>query len=381
MKITWYLCTIFFSIVLLFIGNFYANRLINLDTHEFIYRENIRATITDIIFIDEHRTTPVIVSDDTLFYNTIITISFLAQLENGETVSGIQSISDFIPTPSRQLQIGDRVILQYFEVAGHYELIEFVRINQIIIFGIVVFAIIILFGKLQGLNSLVALGFTIAFIFFVFVPAILNGANIYLWAIFVGVYSTITTMMVVIGPTKKAVSTIVGTLFSIAVISVITVVMTNILGMTGVVAQESAQLMSDNPNIDLNAIMFAGIVIGAIGAIMDVCMSLSSALFEFSKTEKNSFREIYTAGISIGKDILGTMANTLVLAYIGSYLAVILTMTTVYSNNITNIFYREGIIAELLRALAGVSGIFLAIPITTLICAFLYQDKSQHTLQ
>ena len=398
MKLIWYIITIVFSTVLLFLGNLYSVSVRESFQENQVQQElfdsdiviNMRARVTEIISINVYNTAPIILPNNTLSSYTIKDIFFLAELENGEVVSAIQSITDQIPVPDRQVQVNDRIILQhnqfyniYGELIDIYQIFGFIRINQMIIFGVIVFFAIILFGKFQGLNSLVALGFTISSIFFVFVPVILYGANIYLWSIIISLYSTMTTVLIVIGATKKAVSTIIGTLFSIAVTAFLTVIMSNILGMTGVLDQEIVGILMYNDSLDLNAIVFAGIVIGSIGAIMDVCMSISSSLWEFSQTNKNSFIEIYKTGITVGKDILGTMANTLVLAYIGSYLSIILIISITFSDNIFDVFHMESIITELLRALVGISGIFLAIPITTFTCSWLYQtkDKNLNTLQ
>jgi len=252
-----------------------------------------------------------------------------------------------------------------------------VRINYILILAGVVLVAIVGFGRWQGLNSLVALGFTVAAIFVVFVPVVLYGGNPYVWALVVSVYATLSTLLIVIGANKKALATIMGTLLAVGVTAMLTVFMSRIMGMTGLLSPEDMNMLLYNPNLNLNAIVFAGIVLGALGATMDVCMSIASSLWEVSQTNKNAFGELYRSGIAIGKDILGTMANTLVLAYMGSYLTVILLLNTVYAHNIANVFYLEPIIAELLRALVGVFGIFLAIPITTLTCAWLYGKDAQ----
>jgi uncharacterized membrane protein len=127
----------------------------------------------------------------------------------------------------------------------------------------------------------------------------------------------------------------------------------------------------DKP-FNLRGIVFAGIVIGAMGAIMDVAMSMSSALWEVKeKAGKISIMELFRSGLNIGRDIMGTMANTLVLAYIGTSLSVVI-MLSIYNNSIFNLFNSEMIAVEVLQALAGSFGILSAMPLTAFFCSTIY---------
>jgi uncharacterized membrane protein len=109
-----------------------------------------------------------------------------------------------------------------------------------------------------------------------------------------------------------------------------------------------------------------------MGAIMDVAMSISSALWELKeKAGMIKFDTLLRSGLTIGRDIFGTMANTLILAYIGSSLSVILILS-VYSNSLLTLFNSEMIIVEILQALAGSFGILLTMPLTALFCSLIY---------
>ena len=109
-----------------------------------------------------------------------------------------------------------------------------------------------------------------------------------------------------------------------------------------------------------------GVVVGAVGAVMDVAMSIASSLCEINeKSPDLPARELLKSGLTIGRDIMGTMANTLVLAYIGSALCCMLLMVT-YSSNVSQILNREQIAVEILQALAGSIGILAALPLTAI---------------
>jgi uncharacterized membrane protein len=117
------------------------------------------------------------------------------------------------------------------------------------------------------------------------------------------------------------------------------------------------------------------IIVGALGAVMDVAMSMSSSLYELRvKSPGITPQELMKSGVTIGRDMLGTMANTLVLAYIGSSLTCVLLMVA-YNANLQQVINKEVIIADILQALAGSMGMLLALPLTSAVCAIVYFRK------
>ena len=153
--------------------------------------------------------------------------------------------------------------------------------------------------------------------------------------------------------------------------------MDKLLKLTGFVSEESLYLLRINTKhpIDLKAIIFAAILIGAIGAIMDVSMSIAASLAEMQeKLEYTPFSMLVKSGIAIGKDIMGTMANTLILAYIGSSLSVVLLLVS-YNSSLLELLNKEMIVVEILQALVGSIGILFTMPLTSLVCGYLYSER------
>jgi uncharacterized membrane protein len=153
--------------------------------------------------------------------------------------------------------------------------------------------------------------------------------------------------------------------------------MDKVLELSGILDEDSVYLTylpTENP-IDLRAIIFAAILIGAMGAIMDVSMSIASSLWEIKEESASPTRgSLFKSGMNIGRDVLGTMANTLILAYIGSSLSVVL-LLSVYSSSVLYLFNREMIVVEILQSLVGSFGLLFAMPLTSLVSAFLYTEK------
>jgi uncharacterized membrane protein len=198
-------------------------------------------------------------------------------------------------------------------------------------------------------------------------------------SLLVCVYTIVMTLLLVIGFNKKSLTSALGCLGGLAVSGIIAVIMDKVLLLTGVVDEHSRYLVnlpSGSP-INLNAIIFAGIIIGAMGAVEDVSTSLASSLWEIKeKAGKIKFETLFRSGLTIGRDIMGSMANTLILAYIGSSLSVVFVLS-VYSGSLLALFNMEMIVVEILQALIGSLGILFSMPLTALICSVVYLRKER----
>ena len=361
-----YISTIIISVIYIIVGNKIA-------TKNFTFFENNtevnlqKAVVLEIIGEQE------IVQQDFDGNDIIIgkDIIFKAKiLKTQEIVEAKQTFDDYTPLNQREIQKGDKLFLYGNEevdgsIAWYAD--ELVRLDGIIVLGIIFIILILIFGRLQGINTIISLIFTCLAIFIVFIPSILSGQNIYVSSIITCIYITAMTLLIVYGTNLKSLSAALGCLSGILIAGLLTAIMSNILNITGILNEESVYITYINDStIDLRAIVFGSIIVGAIGAIMDVAMSLSSSLYELSiNIENPKFSQILKSGFEIGRDIMGTMANTLILAYIGSSLSSVL-LLCVYNNSLEYLLNKELIIVEVLQMLAGSIGIMMAIPFTTL---------------
>ncbi|MCL2232179.1 MAG: YibE/F family protein, partial [Treponema sp.] len=163
------------------------------------------------------------------------------------------------------------------------------------------------------------------------------------------------------------------------VTGIIALIMDRALFLTGLVDGNARFLVNlqGAVSIDLRAIIFAGIIIGAMGAIMDVALSIASSLWEIKEKARSiKFETLFRSGLTIGRDIMGSMANTLILAYIGTSLSVVL-LLTVYSDSLFSLLNQEMIVVEVLKSLSGILGILFAMPLTAFFCAILYLKKGR----
>ncbi len=212
----------------------------------------------------------------------------------------------------------------------------------------------------------------------VFVPSILKGNNIYLSSIIVSVFIIFMSLLIINGANKKTLCAIVGNLGGLLIAGLLALFISNILNLTGLIDDDSMFLLlvETNAPIDLKAILWAGIVIGSLGAVMDVSMSIASAMNELAENmEVKNFKTMLKSGFNIGQDAIGTMTNTLILAYIGSSLSVVLLLMVNYKD-VLLLFNLEMIVFEIIQAIIGSMGILFAIPITSIFAAYVYNKKN-----
>jgi len=375
-----YITTIIFSILFLFIGNKIATKNLTIysaGSGQKVFKARVEE-ISDRVSNDHS------LNENTKFEN--IQVTFTAKIlsgdKKGETVTAYQNLGGLYFSASPEIKAGDKVLLIYSEQQKQtkWQFMEFVRSDKLVVFGILFGLALLLFGRIKGFNTLISLAFTCAAIFAVFIPSILSGKNIYISSIVICLYTITMTYLIVDGGNRKTFAAALGCLGGITVSGVLTVIMDKVLALTGYVDEESIYLTNiaaDSP-INLKAIIFAAILIGAMGAIMDVSMSMSSSLWEVKeKSASSSVKALFKSGMNIGRDIMGTMANTLILAYIGSSLSVVLLLTA-YSTSLTALINREMVVVEILQALVGSFGILFTIPLTSLICAMIYTKNNNN---
>jgi len=315
-------------------------------------------------------------------------IYFRAEILSGEKKGSNVVVSQVIDPnyyPVQQkVEVGDKVLIypsansNGFATESPWTMLEYLRSDNLIVLFVLFAVALIVFGKFKGFTALISLLFTCLSVFAVFVPAVLNGKNIYLWAMFTCLYIIVMTMLFINGISAKSLAAGAGCLSGVIMSGVLTVIMDKVLLLTGMVDEDTLylQLLDTVNPIDLKGIVFAAIIIGAVGAIMDVSMDISSALNELRiNSPQLSKKSLINSGLNIGRDVMGTMANTLVLAYIGSDLCLTLLLVA-YNKSVLELFNLESIVVEVLQALAGSFGMLLTIPLTSLICAALYFKKT-----
>ncbi len=309
-------------------------------------------------------------------------VSFKCKIQSGDykgkTVTATQTKSENVGLTAKVkiVEKGDRVLLTKND---EWQFVDYYRLDKIGILAAIFALGLVIIGLKKGVNALISLTFTALFVFCIFIPWIMNGYNIYLGILITCSFTIIMTLLLIEGATRKSLVTMLGCFAGTSMAALITYVANIFLHLTGMTDEHSiyiTMLFPDKP-IDLVALVFSGIIIGALGAIMDVAMDLSSSLNEIvSHVPDIKFSTLFKSGMRIGRDIMGTMSNTLILAYIGSSLTNIMLLIT-YSSSIIELANREAVIVDMLQALAGSIAILLTVPFTVLLAGIIYIRKGK----
>ncbi len=237
---------------------------------------------------------------------------------------------------------------------------------------------LLVFGRWQGVKTILSLAVTCLVVFGLFFPLAVRGAGPVWLSLFCAALMTGFTLFLVCGFTRKALSAILGCLGGLCAAGILAAVFSWAMRLSGMVDEEAAFLrfLSDQFVLDFRGLLFAAIIIGASGAAMDVAVSIASSLEELArKAPQLGARQLFLSGVAIGRDIMGTMANTLILAYVGGAIHLILLLYA-YPVPFSNVINRETVAAEILISLCGSMGMLSAIPLSALTSAFLYRRKS-----
>lgn len=369
-----HILTVVISIVLIAVGNRIATRGAPIFS-DYTGQLTIQAKVVGILDTTIEET---LLGDDLMVTTTTIFEADMLEGENkGMRIRAMHVDDPFTPYRLRPVEAGDRVFLQYSPEEGseiRWLLQEYNRTDTLAVFGGLIVLALLIFGRRKGFSTLISLTFTCLSIFMVFIPSILSGQNIYVYSLAVGIYIIVMTILLINGIDQKSICSGIGCISGFLASGLLVVIMDSFLQLTGMVDEDSVYLIYLNPDnpIDLKAIVFAAIIIGAVGAVMDVAISMSSSLYEVYQSDPfQSAKDLMRSGMNIGRDIIGTMSNTLLLAYIGSSLSLVVLLVA-YNNSLIVLLNKEMIVVEILQSLVGIAGLLLVIPLTSLACSVIF---------
>ena len=280
-----------------------------------------------------------------------------------------------------EVKTDDRVILMIEEYEGTSQIYisDYSRNGMLKIMVAIFLGLLVLIGGKKGFKSVVTISLTIFLIFKVMLPGILKGWNPLLIAILIAIVITVLTIIIISGFCKKSYAAIIGTVSGVVIAGIIAVVVGKMIKLTGMSADEASMLLYIPQQIQFNFknLLFAGILLGALGAVMDIAMSIASAIQEIHQVNRNLKRiTLFNAGMAIGKDVMGTMSNTLILAYTGSSIPLLLILLA-YDTPFASLTNMDIVATEIVRSLAGSIGLIMTIPITAFTATILLKGKKR----
>lgn len=245
---------------------------------------------------------------------------------------------------------------------------------------VVFFALIVcLIGGWKGVKAVVSLAFTGASILGLMFPLVYKGYSPIIVTILICVVATIFTLLMISGWTKKTLAAIIGTTCGVTAAGISALVFGHFAGISGynVSDIETLNYVAQYTPIQIGGLLFAGIIISSLGAVMDVGMSMSSTIQEiYEANPEVSRKKLFMSGIHVGRDMMGTMTNTLILAYVGGAITTLIT-NYAYDLSYNQLMNSYNIGIEIMQGLSGSLGVVLTVPITAAVAVELIYRKKE----
>ncbi|MFJ2262250.1 YibE/F family protein [Streptomyces sp. NPDC087844] len=276
------------------------------------------------------------------------------------------------PDSSRQLEQGQEVIVAYAPDAPkelQYSVTDVNRkLPMALLAGIFALAVVVV-GRMRGVMALIALAVSFMILTFFILPAILQGSN----PLVVAVVGASAIMLIALymchGLSARTSVAVLGTLLSLVLIGLLGSVFIDWAALTGNTDDNTGLIHGLYPSIDMSGLLLAGIIIGSLGVLDDVTVTQTSAVWELHEANPTmGWRGLYRAGIRIGRDHIASVVNTLVLAYAGAALPLLL-LFSIAQSSVGAVANSELVAAEIVRTLVGSIGLVASVPVTTALAA------------
>lgn len=317
--------------------------------------------------------------------NQMVEVQIIKGPHKGQTYQAEYSLSNGFSEnyKVKPLEIGDEVLLHMEKnEAGAVTKVfvaEFARDKHILTLLIIFIVLLIGIGRMRGVKAIISLGITIFAVLKIMLPAILNGWDPVFISVVICVAVIIISMLLLNGINKKTVAAVIGTSGGVVAAGIVALIFGSVARLSGLGEEETQMLMYIPQKIVFNfrGLLFSGILISTMGATMDVGMSIASAMNEI-KAVNPSIKpwELTKSGMNVGRDVIGTMTDTLILAYAGSSLPLML-LFMAYDTPLGQIVNWDMIASEILRAIAGSIGIIIAVPMTVLSMVAIEANEKQ----
>ena len=285
--------------------------------------------------------------------------------------------------------VGDRVIVRLItQEDGSYYASLFNYDRALVMGGamLVFCAVLVLLGGRKGVRALLGLVFTLVCLWFLLIPGLIRGLPAIPLTIAVAAVCAAASLILLDGPSRKSLCAILGCVGGVAAAGLFAALVGALTPMDGFNMSEAENLLlyGAEKGLSIRGLLVCGVLVAALGAVMDVAMSIASAAWELREHNDGlSRRELFRSGMNIGRDAMGTMANTLILAFAGSSFNLLI-LIQIYDIPFLQLANTDFLCIEVLQSVAGSMGILLTVPLVAAISAYLMapgagvQHRSKH---
>jgi uncharacterized membrane protein len=279
-----------------------------------------------------------------------------------------------IISQERLFRPGDRVYLQ--RAVGpdgdRFYVSDFVRTTPLVLIAALFLGLVVLVGRGRGLRSLAGTLFSLAVIFAFVLPQIIAGRDPLTVSVIGSILLLAVSTYLVYGWNPKAHAAVIGMMLSLVLTGGLAWLFVGWTRLTGLSTEESSYLVMElGAGLNFRGLVLGGIIIGSLGVLDDICVGQASAVFELVNANRNmSWTALFRSGLNIGRDHIAAMVNTLLLAYVGAAMPLMLVFS-IYQEPLWRRINREPIAEEIVRTLVGSIGLVLAVPIVCLVASLM----------
>lgn len=305
------------------------------------------------------------------------------QILSGDHKDEIMTVTNYMSALFNvDVQQGDRIIVRIMtDENGSYYASVFNYDRGIVLGGflLIFFILLAALGGKKGLGALAGLLLTLGCIWFILIPCLLRGVPAIPVTIAVSAVSAAAGLIFLNGYSKKTFCAVCGCVGGVLVSGIAAAVAGTLSPMNGFNMQEAENLIlyGADQGLKVSGLLVCGVLISALGAVMDVALGIASSVWEMKEQNPDaSVGSLFRSGMQIGKDAMGTMANTLILAFAGSSLNMLILVQT-YNIPFLQLINTDSIALEVVQSVAGSIGILLTVPLVALISARLMARRKK----
>ncbi len=305
------------------------------------------------------------------------------QILSGDHKDEIMTVTNYMSALFNvDVQQGDRIIVRIMtDENGSYYASVFNYDRGIVLGGflLIFFILLATLGGKKGLGALAGLLLTLGCIWFILIPCLLRGVPAIPVTIAVSAVSAAAGLIFLNGYSKKTFCAVCGCVGGVLVSGIAAAVVGSLSPMNGFNMQEAENLIlyGADQGLKVSGLLVCGVLISALGAVMDVALGIASSVWEMKEQNPDaSVGSLFRSGMQIGKDAMGTMANTLILAFAGSSLNMLILVQT-YNIPFLQLINTDSIALEVVQSVAGSIGILLTVPLVAFISARLMAHRKR----
>ncbi|RMI41445.1 YibE/F family protein [Streptomyces triticirhizae] len=276
------------------------------------------------------------------------------------------------PDATKRFHEGQKVVVAYAPEAPEelrYSVVDVDREVPMLLLGALFALVVVAVGRLRGLLALVGLVASFLVLTLFILPAVLHGSNPLLVAVIGGSVIMLVTLYLCHGVNARTSVAVLGTLVSLLLIGLLGSLFIGLAHLTGNTDDQTGLVHSLYPDIEIRGLLLASILIGSLGVLDDVTVTQTSAVWELKQAAPTAgWRKLYSAAMRIGRDHIASVVNTLVLAYAGAALPLLL-LFSIARSGVTTVAFSELVAEEIVRTLVGSIGLVASVPVTTLLAA------------